>query len=147
VLFPVTVASNIASVVYLVSPAFTNHFVTGLTPGAGYAVAVSSSAGMVQITVSAGGTAQFADNAGVLAFAPALPPQMGQPTFLGNGTLQLTGTGTAGSTYSVRATTNIASATSWVLLGTAQTDAQGHISFTDQNAAGYRYRFYRFSLP
>jgi hypothetical protein len=55
VLFPVTVASNIAGVAYLVSPAFTNHFVTGLTPGAGYAVAVGSSAGMVQITVSAGG--------------------------------------------------------------------------------------------
>ena len=65
---------------------------------------------------------------------------------LGNGSIQFTGTGTPNLTYTVLATTDLASGI-WTSIGTT-TDGSGNWQFTDPTAPGtYNQRFYRLSYP
>jgi autotransporter-associated beta strand protein len=70
-------------------------------------------------------------------------PQVGQIHELGNGQIQLTGTGSAGAYYDILANTNLLT-TNWIAIATVQANPGGVISFTDTNAANFRMRFYRF---
>lgn len=65
VLFPVNVGAAPAQFSYTAPAGVARHLVTGLTPGAGYAVQVETVAGGVRVTVQAGGSQQ-ADSGGVL---------------------------------------------------------------------------------
>ncbi len=73
-LFPVNLAASFAGTSYSAPATTTRHYVTGLTPGAGYTVAASSDGVTAQLTVVSGGPLA-ADSAGVLAFdlASVLP--------------------------------------------------------------------------
>ncbi len=64
--------------------------------------------------------------------------------FLTNGSLQLTFTGGANSTYRVWSSTNLSD---WVAIGTAQTVSSGVYRFVDTSAAVWPYRFYRAGAP
>jgi hypothetical protein len=67
-------------------------------------------------------------------------------TKLGNGQIQVTGTGSAGLTYIIEANTDLTT-TNWLNIGSANADQNGAISFTDPNAVNYSQRFYRFVAP
>jgi autotransporter-associated beta strand protein len=67
-------------------------------------------------------------------------------TKLGNGQIQVTGTGSAGLTYIIEANTDLTT-TNWLNIGSANADPNGVISFTDTNAVNYSQRFYRFVAP
>jgi hypothetical protein len=71
------------------------------------------------------------------------PPQISGITSLPNGQIQLTGSGIAGSSYTVLANTNLAT-TNWISLGTIAAAQNGALSFTDPDAPKYSMRFYRF---
>ena len=67
VMFARDLAAPFASLTYSVPDTTAHHYVTGLKPGAPYAVAVQSAGGYVTVTVTPGG-ASLADEAGALAF-------------------------------------------------------------------------------
>jgi autotransporter-associated beta strand protein len=77
---------------------------------------------------------------------PPLPPSLSGIIKLGNGQIQLTGTGVLGQAYSVLANTNIAT-TNWVNIGMVVSDQSGGLTFIDPNAPNYQQRFYRFRSP
>lgn len=64
-LFPVNVSAAVTQLAYVAPAGVTRHLVTGLTPGAGYAVQIAPVAGGVRVTVQPGG-GQRADSGGVL---------------------------------------------------------------------------------
>ena len=61
-------------------------------------------------------------------------------TRAGGGRFQLAGTGLAGHTYEIQATTNLVA---WEAIGTQTPDTNGYFGFTDENAPDYPLRFYR----
>ncbi len=65
VLFPVNLAATPAGLAYTAPAGVTRHFVTGLTPGAGYSAQITAADDGVRVTVQAGG-GQQADSGGVL---------------------------------------------------------------------------------
>jgi hypothetical protein len=65
VLFPVNVGAAPTQLAYVAPSGVTRHLITGLTPGAGYAVQVAPTAGGVRVALQPGG-AQRADSGGVL---------------------------------------------------------------------------------
>jgi len=71
------------------------------------------------------------------------PPQIGNITKLGNGQIQLAGSGMPNASYDVQANTNL-STTNWLWISTIQADANGLLTVTDTNAANFPQRFYRF---
>jgi fibronectin-binding autotransporter adhesin len=77
--------------------------------------------------------------------APA-PSQITAITRLGNGQIQLTGTGLAGLLYTIQANTNL-STTNWLNIGSTNADQNGVINFADVDAPSYPQRFYRFAAP
>lgn len=62
------------------------------------------------------------------------------------GSYFLYGAGTPNVTYTVFATTNIAS-TNWISIGTVTSGPLGAVQFTDPNASQYSRRFYKISYP
>jgi hypothetical protein len=84
VLFPVSLGADraavpaagapFAGVTYRVPQAVTRHFVTGLAPGAGYAVTERPVGDETEIVIAPGGGAHVADAGGVLALGAAAPP-------------------------------------------------------------------------
>ena len=74
-------------------------------------------------------------------------PTMGDITKLGNGQIQLTGTGVPGWVYSVEATENVDDPASWQTIGTATADGNGALQFVDPDAPNHSMRFYRFRSP
>lgn len=73
-------------------------------------------------------------------------PKFGQVTKLGNGGIQLTGTGVTGWIYTIQANTNLLT-TNWTAIGSATADGSGQIQFVDPNAPNFPIRFYRFVAP
>jgi autotransporter-associated beta strand protein len=71
------------------------------------------------------------------------PSHIGTVSKLGNGQMQISGTGLAGLTYDLQATTNL-STPNWTKIGTVQADTNGIINLTDPNVAQFPARFYRF---
>jgi hypothetical protein len=71
------------------------------------------------------------------------PSHIGTVSKLGNGQMQISGTGLAGLTYDLQATTNL-STPNWTKIGTVQADTNGIINVTDPNVAQFPARFYRF---
>lgn len=71
VLFKRDVGTPFALLGYTVPATTTDHYVTGLTPGAGYTVATTTAAGSIQVVVTPGGS-RLADSAGVLHVAAGL---------------------------------------------------------------------------
>jgi len=67
VMFAVNLGQAFSGLTYSVPSTVNSHYVTGLTPGAGYTIGTSSVGGSVTVTITAGGSAT-ADNAGVLHF-------------------------------------------------------------------------------
>jgi autotransporter-associated beta strand protein len=65
---------------------------------------------------------------------------------LGNGQMQLLGTGSSGVGYIVLANTDLGT-TNWVNIGTANADPNGAITFVDPNAPNFQQRFYRLMAP
>jgi hypothetical protein len=65
----------------------------------------------------------------------------------GNGQFQLGFTNTPGASFSVLASTNIASPASWTSLGQATEISPGQYQFTDSQAVTNSRRFYRISSP
>ena len=61
-------------------------------------------------------------------------------TMAGGGRFQLAGTGLAGHTYEIQATTDLVA---WETIGTQTPDANGLFGFMDENAPNYPMRFYR----
>jgi fibronectin-binding autotransporter adhesin len=74
------------------------------------------------------------------------PPNITGVTPLGNGQIQLSGTGIGGLIYTVQANTNLATA-DWTVIGTVTADQNGALTFVDINAPNYMMRFYRFVAP
>jgi len=75
------------------------------------------------------------------------PPQFGGITRLGNGNIQLTGTGVPGLLYAIEANMDL-NTTNWLHLGgTLAQPPTGLLQFIDVDAANYPKRFYRFILP
>jgi len=86
----------------------------------------------------------MADNMEVTPSAPVLT----NPTLLPNGAFTFAFSGTAGSSFTVLATTNIALPTgSWASLGAATETAPGAFQFTDPAAPGGSQRFYQVRSP
>jgi hypothetical protein len=79
-----------------------------------------------------------------LTTSPA--PSLGGIAKLGNGSMQLTGTGVANLPYSVEASTNLA-APNWLKLGTATANGLGALLYNDSQSTNYSQRFYRFVWP
>jgi hypothetical protein len=75
---------------------------------------------------------------------PPSPPLLTSPTHLPSGGFQFTYANTAGSNYSVYASTNFVN---WTSLGAATQTTPGYFQFTDPAAAGYPRRFYRLHSP
>ena len=73
-------------------------------------------------------------------------PQFSDILKLGNGGMQLDGTGMTNLTYTVWANTNVTTP-NWLNIGTATANGSGVLQFTDLNATNYPMRFYRFSWP
>jgi hypothetical protein len=67
VLFAQSLSQPFTGLAYTVPAATTTHFVTGLTPGAGYTVTRQAQGGVVNVTVTPGGS-MLADRAGLLTF-------------------------------------------------------------------------------
>ena len=148
VLFPVNVLNNTFTGVSYTAPAgVTNHYVTGLTPNARYAVTVQTNAGLVQVTV-APGTQLTADSAGLLAFDNAAHPfytaaaKWVSINNHGPGNVQLTGAGGSLLPYQVQTSSNLA-ATNWLNAGTVTADGGGALQFTDTTATNSGAHFYR----
>jgi autotransporter-associated beta strand protein len=66
---------------------------------------------------------------------------------LGNGTMQIGGTGVPNAVYNCEATESLASPIVWQLIGSIKANAQGAFYFEDPDAGQYSIRFYRFVLP
>lgn len=152
ILFPVNVLSNNFTGVNWTAPlSLTNHYLAGLTPGAGYAVTVQTNAGQLSLNVMPGSQIS-ADNAGLLSFDnagrnlnPVVPPQWTSIATSGP-CLQLTGAGNPIAPYQIQASTNL-NGTNWTTIGASTADGSGQIQFSDPNAGFYRQRFYRLSSP
>lgn len=67
VLFAQTLGQPFTGLAYTVPATTTTHYVTGLTPGAGYTVAKQVNGNLLNVTITTGGTT-LADAAGVLVF-------------------------------------------------------------------------------
>jgi len=65
ILFPINLGAGPAGLAYTAPAGVARHFITGLTPGAGYTVQVAPAAGGDRVTVQAGGASR-ADSGGVL---------------------------------------------------------------------------------
>jgi len=74
------------------------------------------------------------------------PPNITGVTPLGNGQIQLSGTGINGLIYAVQANTNLATG-NWTVIGNATADQNGVLTFVDIDALNYMMRFYRFVAP
>ena len=73
------------------------------------------------------------------------PPRLSSLTRLAGDGAQLSFSGSAGISYTVRASTNLVN---WLPIGTAnQTPVVGTFQFTDTQATNYPSRFYRVSIP
>jgi autotransporter-associated beta strand protein len=70
------------------------------------------------------------------------PSQVGSINHLGNGQIQLIGTGNPGMVYGIEANSDL-STSNWTNIGIVLTDQLGEISFTDTNAPNFPQRFYR----
>lgn len=80
-----------------------------------------------------------------LTIPPA--PSMGGITNVGNGQIQITGSGVPGWVYAVEATETIGDANSWQPVGSATADQNGKLVFVDPDANKHAMRFYRFKAP
>ena len=78
---------------------------------------------------------------------PITPPQLGAVQKLPNGSIQITATGLPNTTYHVQATDSLMPPVQWLDIGTATSDGQGGIQFTDPDAPNHSVRFYRLVLP
>ncbi|HYF62880.1 MAG TPA: hypothetical protein VD886_08685, partial [Herpetosiphonaceae bacterium] len=65
VMFPVEIAPSVAEIRYRSPSAATHHLITGLAPSTGYTVAMRPVDGLLEVTVTPGGSA-FTDSGGVL---------------------------------------------------------------------------------
>jgi fibronectin-binding autotransporter adhesin len=66
---------------------------------------------------------------------------------LPDGKIQIGATGLPNTAYDIEATQNFMPPAQWINIGTATSDALGHLQFVDVNATNYPIRFYRFVLP
>jgi hypothetical protein len=80
------------------------------------------------------------------AAAPAVQPGFSGIASLGNGGMQLAGTGGVGQAYVLLASTNLAPA-NWTPIATNTANTNGIIQFTDSQATNYLERFYRLQVP
>ena len=84
----------------------------------------------------------------VLSQITALPgPQISEVEKLGNGSIQISATGSPDTLYNVEATQDFNPPVQWTNIGTAMANAQGQLQFTDSDAPNHSMRFYRFVLP
>ncbi len=77
------------------------------------------------------------------------PPSLGSPTVLGNGNVQFTFNGAAGTGYRIWASTNAALSpiiSTWTLVNTG-TFTGTPVTFTDTQATSYSQRYYILTLP
>jgi hypothetical protein len=103
---------------------------------------LSNWAGSIPIQLQAGDFNGWLQN---LVVRNVRAPQLNVPTKLTGDGVQLTFPGSAGTSYSVRASTNLVN---WVTLGAAtQTQVIGVFQFIDTQATNYSKRFYRVSIP
>jgi hypothetical protein len=125
--------------------AFTNGTVLQLFSAAAY------TGGPVTIQPALPGTGLMWDTSslavnGTLKVVPSAPALSGT-TFLPDGNIAFTLTGTSGQAYSVFASTNVALPLSnWTLLSSGNLPAATAV-FTDLTATNYPMRFYRTSTP
>jgi autotransporter-associated beta strand protein len=78
--------------------------------------------------------------------APA-PPVFTGVTRMGNGGMQLSGTGVAGQNYVLQGATNLLPTILWTPIATNPADTNGFFQFTDPQATNYLRRFYRVTTP
>ena len=88
------------------------------------------------------------NTSGSLSVMASVPPVFNSVAQLGDGTLRLNFSGTAGAGYEIRASTNLtlSPVTLWTLLGTGTFGAAPAI-FDDVLATNYPQRFYQIRLP
>jgi fibronectin-binding autotransporter adhesin len=75
--------------------------------------------------------------------AASSAPSIGTAAKVGNGQIQLNGSGVPGLMYSIQATENLSPPIGWQSIGSAMADGNGRIQFTDTEAPNYPARFYR----
>eukprot|EP01037_Dinobryon_pediforme_P025441 gene25441-27597_t len=96
VVFPQSITSAVTATSYQVPASVTRHLITGLTPGAGYNVTLTTSGNVTTVALTTG-TAYTADAGGVIGIgfpAPAFPPQTG--AFIGTALINPNGSGGTG---------------------------------------------------
>jgi autotransporter-associated beta strand protein len=74
------------------------------------------------------------------------PPSFTGLTKQGNGHMQLDGAGIAGFSYTVQASTNLATS-NWVNIGSTLAGLNGVLNYIDTNAPNFSMRFYRLVVP
>jgi len=113
----------------------TSNLLSGLTPGTLYHFRV--------VATNGAGTNVGLDLTFTTAFPVATPPQLTNPTMLGD-TFQFAFTNTPGAPFTVFSTTNVAlPLTNWTLRGAATETMPGQFQFTDPQATNSPQRFYR----
>jgi hypothetical protein len=80
---------------------------------------------------------------GILSIVVTAAPQFSSLTQLGDGNFQFNGTGAAGMTYELDATTNLLSPIIWVFVMNAVADQNGQFQLFDFQATNFLQRFYR----
>jgi len=115
---------------YVLAANVTNATISGLAEGAAYYFAGTAVDG-------SGGESGFSME---VSYTLAPVPITLSSTMAVDGGVQLAGTGLAGHTYEIQATTNLLT---WETIGSQTLDSNGSFEFTDENGPNYPVRFYR----
>jgi hypothetical protein len=76
-----------------------------------------------------------------------ITPTISSVVVLPDGSAQLNCTGAPSAYYLIQATSNLGDPSSWTNISTNMTDNAGVIQWTDADAAGHPFRFYRLATP
>lgn len=82
-----------------------------------------------------------------MSSGPMTPPRILSINVLSDPAAVVNCSGTAGATYLIQATTNLANASAWTTIATNVAGTNGLFTFTDLDSTNYSCRFYRASTP
>ena len=114
--------------------------VSSTTPAGNYPITVSARHGNSAVILSCSETLRVGPTQIVIQ-----QPVLDIPVIQPDGTIGLSGSGTASQPVLVQATTNLASATSWETIAVQMMDERGLLSLVDQDSTNYPARFYRLA--